>query len=119
MDSSNICTLTLSCADKPGLVAAVATLLADSGGNILDAQQFNDQLTDRFFMRVVFDLDPAVSSKDAFKARFAALEESAPRFRGVFVEGQTYHKGALVVSSGSLWHCRCECEQTFLFVGCS
>jgi formyltetrahydrofolate deformylase len=76
MDTSNTCTLTLSCADKPGLVAAVATLLAESGGNILDAQQFNDQLTDRFFMRVVFDLDPAVSSKDAFKARFAALAET-------------------------------------------
>ena len=76
MDTSNTCTLTLSCADKPGLVAAVATLLAESGGNILDAQQFNDQLTDRFFMRVVFDLDPAVSSKDSFKARFSALAET-------------------------------------------
>jgi formyltetrahydrofolate deformylase len=71
MESSNICTLTLSCADKPGLVAAVATLLAESGGNILDAQQFNDQLTDRFFMRVVFDLD--ASAQAGFKARFAAL----------------------------------------------
>ena len=71
MESSNICTLTLSCADKPGLVAAVATLLAESGGNILDAQQFNDQLTERFFMRVVFDL--ATSAQPDFKARFAAL----------------------------------------------
>ncbi|MFD0849897.1 formyltetrahydrofolate deformylase [Sphingosinicella xenopeptidilytica] len=71
MESSNICTLTLSCADKPGLVAAVATRLAESGGNILDAQQFNDQLTDRFFMRVVFDLD--ASAQAGFKARFAAL----------------------------------------------
>ncbi|BBE32704.1 formyltetrahydrofolate deformylase [Sphingosinicella microcystinivorans] len=71
MESSNICTLTLSCADKPGLVAAVATLLAESGGNILDAQQFNDQLTERFFMRVVFDLD--ASAQPGFKARFSAL----------------------------------------------
>ncbi len=71
MDSSNTCTLTLSCGDKPGLVAAVATLLAQSGGNILDAQQFNDQLTDRFFMRVVFDL--TASAKTELKTRFAAL----------------------------------------------
>ncbi|MBB4630967.1 formyltetrahydrofolate deformylase [Sphingosinicella soli] len=74
MESSNICTLTLSCADKPGLVAAVATLLAESGGNILDAQQFNDQLTDRFFMRVVFDL--AAPAQAEFKAHFAALADA-------------------------------------------
>jgi hypothetical protein len=40
-----------------------------------------------------------------FEARFAALEEAGPKFRGVYVDGQAYHKGALVVCSGSLWHC--------------
>jgi formyltetrahydrofolate deformylase len=49
-------TLTLSCADRPGLVASVARLLADNGGNILDSQQFNDTETHCFFMRVVFEL---------------------------------------------------------------
>ena len=34
--------LTLSCPDRPGLVAGVARILADQGGNILDAKQFND-----------------------------------------------------------------------------
>ena len=48
--------LTLSCDDQPGLVAGVARLLADKGGNILDSQQFNDKQTGRFFMRVVFEL---------------------------------------------------------------
>jgi formyltetrahydrofolate deformylase len=46
--------LRLSCADRPGLVAKVATLLADHGANITDAQQFDDPATGRFFMRVVF-----------------------------------------------------------------
>jgi len=46
--------LTLSCPDRPGIVAAVSTLLFDSGQNILDAQQFDDVETGRFFMRVVF-----------------------------------------------------------------
>ena len=50
------CILRLSCDDQPGLVAKVAGFLAANGGNILDAQQFDDQLTDRFFMRVVFEL---------------------------------------------------------------
>ncbi len=48
--------LTLSCDDRPGLVANVARQLAEQGGNILDSQQFNDTETKRFFMRVVFDL---------------------------------------------------------------
>lgn len=48
-------TLTLSCPDKPGIVAAVATHLFEGGYNILDAQQFDDAETGRFFMRVVFE----------------------------------------------------------------
>lgn len=58
--------LTLSCPDQPGLVAGVAQLLADHGGNILDSQQFNDTLSRRFFMRVVFDAPGDESLEDAF-----------------------------------------------------
>jgi formyltetrahydrofolate deformylase len=53
---SEICTLSLACDDKPGLVARVAGYIAGRGGNILVAQQFNDQHNQRFFMRVVFSL---------------------------------------------------------------
>jgi formyltetrahydrofolate deformylase len=53
--------LTLSCPDRPGLVFAVTRWIAESGGNILDSQQFTDTTTgpDRgaeFFLRVHFDL---------------------------------------------------------------
>ena len=52
--------LTLSCPNRPGIVAAVSTLLFEAGCNILDAQQFDDTETGRFFMRVVFNrLDEA------------------------------------------------------------
>ena len=34
--------LTLSCANRPGIVAKVSTALFDGGFNILDAQQFDD-----------------------------------------------------------------------------
>ncbi len=67
--------LTLSCKDQPGLVAAVAGLLFENGGNIVDAQQYDDQETDRFFMRVVFQLLPG-RDHDTLHARFADL---APR----------------------------------------
>lgn len=66
--------LTLSCEDRPGLVASVARLLADAGGNIRDARQFDDDETGRFFMRVVFDLD--ASSAEPLRAAFVPLAES-------------------------------------------
>ena len=70
---NEVCTLTLSCDDRPGLVAAVASFLASRGGNILDAQQFDDRQTNRFFMRIVLELtDPAVTL-DAMRGDFASL----------------------------------------------
>jgi len=67
--------LTLACANRPGIVAAVAGHLSDAGLNILDAQQYDDTQTDRFFMRVVFD--PVSGEKDiaALKAGFLPLAE--------------------------------------------
>lgn len=44
--------LTLSCPDRPGIVHAVAGLLAEQGGNITESQQFGDALSGLFFMRV-------------------------------------------------------------------
>ncbi|MEE6273719.1 formyltetrahydrofolate deformylase [Georgenia wangjunii] len=44
--------LSLSCPDQPGIVAAVAGLLAAHGGNITESQQFGDPATGLFFMRV-------------------------------------------------------------------
>jgi len=54
MSSEHI--ITLSCKDRPGIVATITTALAESGANIREAQQFNDVPTDGFFMRVVFDI---------------------------------------------------------------
>ena len=62
-------TLTIQCEDRPGLVSAVASALASHGGNIVEAAQFNDRETGRFFMRVEFDLadaDALASFEDAF-----------------------------------------------------
>ena len=47
--------LTIACIDKPGIVAAVTNYLYEADGNILEAQQFNDRETSRFFMRVLFE----------------------------------------------------------------
>jgi formyltetrahydrofolate deformylase len=63
--------LTLSCEDRPGIVAAVARLLAEQGGNIREAQQFDDPETGRFFMRVLFDMDAGALS--ALRERCAGV----------------------------------------------
>lgn len=47
-------TLRVSCKDSPGIVAAVATALSAAQCNIEESAQFNDPLSGRFFMRVVF-----------------------------------------------------------------
>ncbi|MGC9198112.1 MAG: formyltetrahydrofolate deformylase [Acidobacteriaceae bacterium] len=48
--------LKLCCADVPGLVAEVSSYLFQAGCNILEAQQFNDVDTSRFFMRIRFEV---------------------------------------------------------------
>jgi len=65
--------LTLSCEDRPGLVAAVATFLFQNGGNILEASQFDDVETKRFFMRVVFELSAEGSEFERLRTTFADL----------------------------------------------
>ncbi len=51
--------LTLSCPDRRGIVAAVAGCLAEQGGNIVESQQFGDESTGLFFMRVHVVVDGA------------------------------------------------------------
>jgi formyltetrahydrofolate deformylase len=49
--------LTLTCPEATGIVFAVSRFVMEHGGNISASQQFDDRLTDRFFMRVQFRLD--------------------------------------------------------------
>ena len=48
--------LTLSCPNQPGIVARVTAALFAHRGNILEAHQFDDTETGRFFTRIVFNL---------------------------------------------------------------
>ena len=66
--------LTLSCPDRPGIVHAVAGLLAEHGGNITESQQFGDPLSGLFFMRV------QVESASPREELSGALAELAGRF---------------------------------------
>ncbi|SFF76832.1 formyltetrahydrofolate deformylase [Novosphingobium sp. CF614] len=63
--------LALSCADRPGVVARVTGYLALMGGNIIEAQQFNDLAEDKFFMRVAFD--PGAADREEIREGFGPI----------------------------------------------
>jgi formyltetrahydrofolate deformylase len=67
--------LTLSCPDRPGIVAAVSGALAERDCNIVESQQFGDRGTGRFFLRTQFDAPEGLD--DELTGAFTAL---APDF---------------------------------------
>jgi len=69
--------LRLSCVDQPGILSAVTTALFDHGGNILEAQQFDDLETGRFFARLQFE---GVSEGTSLESFSAAVTPVAARF---------------------------------------
>ncbi len=54
--ASTQATLLVTCADRPGLVAALSQLLYSLGLNIVDAAQHTDPFARLFFQRIRFDL---------------------------------------------------------------
>ena len=70
---TNVQILLLSCRDRPGITARVTSYLYEQGGNILEAQQFNDLEGGQFFMRVAFD--PGAGDLDALKTGFDPLAQ--------------------------------------------
>ena len=66
--------LTLSCADQPGIVAAIASPLAEHGCNITDSAQFGDMKSSRFFMRVSFSAPHDLDREEARSMLAPAIE---------------------------------------------
>ncbi len=73
MSSANF-VLTLSCADRPGIVAAITTELAALGANIAESNQFWDRETDRFFMRLAFTAPEGVGREAIDRALKSPIE---------------------------------------------
>ncbi len=92
--------LTLSCIDRPGIVARISTTLFEQGCNILDAQQLDDAETGRFFMRVV--LDPGATDYDALHA---ALAKPAADFAMQWSLRRRDEKRKVVILASKEDHC--------------
>ena len=65
--------LTLSCPNRAGIVAGVSTFLFEKGCNILEAQQFDDTESNRFFMREVFNIVSGTATAQEIRAGFSDI----------------------------------------------
>ena len=65
--------LTLSCGDRPGIVGAVGTFLAEHHGNIVESAQFGDVDTNRFMMRVCFERLAGAPDEASLREAFGAI----------------------------------------------
>ncbi|MFI6309855.1 formyltetrahydrofolate deformylase [Nocardia fusca] len=91
-------TLKFACPDKPGIVSRVTTALVRIGGNILDAQQFDDTLSKQFFCRIEFEVPSGVGKPEVE----ANLEESlTPLAADWSVTAQSERMRVLLMASKS------------------
>ncbi|KAB7769697.1 formyltetrahydrofolate deformylase [Xanthomonas maliensis] len=93
--------LTLSCPDRTGIVYRVSGVLFEAACNILDAQQFGDEESGRFFLRVHFDRPPA-TTVHALEQRLAAL---ANDFQMTWQLHDARRRARLLVMVSKQGHC--------------
>lgn len=92
--------LTLSCTDQPAIVAKVATAIATSGGNIVEAAQFGEAVENKFFMRVAFSVDPDGAAR--FNAAFSDL---ATNFGMAWALSETSQRPRVLLLVSKFDHC--------------
>jgi len=95
-------TLTLSCPDRVGIVAAVSTFVANDQGWIVEAQHHADQVMQRFFMRQEILADSLPFGIEAFRAQFAPIAES---FQMEWNVTDSAQKKRVVILVSKLEHC--------------
>ncbi|MDR3493966.1 MAG: formyltetrahydrofolate deformylase [Ancalomicrobiaceae bacterium] len=101
MAEDNLYVLNLSCPDRPGIVAAVATTLANAGCNIVESHQFDDEETGQFFMRVLFQAPPLLTVADVE----ASLAGPSKHFGMTLKVRDTRIKSRLIVLVSKFDHC--------------
>jgi formyltetrahydrofolate deformylase len=91
------------CPDRKGIVAAVAGFLSDHDASIVEAKQFNDQLTGRFYMRAVFSaVGPKFPTLENMRTGFAVL---ARQFQMNWQLEDDARRVRVVIAVSKLGHC--------------
>jgi formyltetrahydrofolate deformylase len=91
--------MTLTCDDRPGIVAAVSSALLKVGANIVENQQYSDEDTNLFFMRTVFDAQgedvqsvlDAIGSSEAIEHQHLAVRPADERCRTIILVSKFDH----------------------------
>ena len=96
--------LTFTCADRVGIVAAVAGALAERDGFILDSQQYADLETGRFFMRVAFRAGGPRFPADGAALR-AALAPVAERYGFTWTLTDSSERPRMLIAVSKASHC--------------
>ncbi len=91
----------LSCPDRPGIVAAVAGLLAGAGCNIEQSQQYGDPDTRSFFLRVQFSAPEGLGLEELRERVVPVAEEFAMTWE--LVDAAARPRVMILVSSAG--HC--------------
>jgi formyltetrahydrofolate deformylase len=95
--------LLLVCPDRKGIVAAVATFLSEHDASIVEAKQFNDQLTKRFYMRAVFTaVGPRFVALAELRSKFATL---ASAYEMTWQIEDTAQRVRVLIAVSKLDHC--------------
>jgi formyltetrahydrofolate deformylase len=68
--------LLLAAPDRPGLVAAIANFIYSNGGDVTQADQYNDEEEGMFFQRVEFRLEDFELSRQELQSALADLTNS-------------------------------------------
>ncbi|MFZ5502672.1 MAG: formyltetrahydrofolate deformylase [Pseudomonadota bacterium] len=95
-------TLTISCPDRAGIIAAVSGFIAQHGGFIVEASYHTEQAAQRFFMRQEIRADSLPFDADEFRRRFAPL---AQEFAMDWQLADSAIKNRLVVLVSKQDHC--------------
>jgi formyltetrahydrofolate deformylase len=74
--SSDQAVLTLACPNRPGIVAAVSAYLFQRNCNVLEAHQYDDTASGRFFMRIVFNAVDTTLDFAGLEAGFGPIAQS-------------------------------------------
>ncbi|HLY95728.1 MAG: formyltetrahydrofolate deformylase [Sideroxydans sp.] len=102
MSTTRRYTLTISCPDRAGIIAAVSGFIAQHGGFIVEASYHTEQEAQRFFMRQEIRADSLPFDAEEFRQLFSPL---AQKFDMAWQLADSSHKKRLVVLVSKQDHC--------------
>lgn len=101
--SSPVFVLLLSCKNVPGIVAAVSTHVYEAGFNIRASQQYDDDTSGFFFLRMEFDpVGDASTDIERIRERFAPV---AARFDMEWQLQSADHRARVLILVSRFGHC--------------